>query len=308
MNSSYISEDLRERADDLVWRIRCKGKDDWLYIYLLMEFQRRIDSWMALRILAYTSLLYQDLIRSGTIKGKKPKLPTIFPIVIYNGQGKWTAEREVNNLIEQVPLALKRYQPSQYYFLLEIARVAEKDLQDEHNTVTSLIQLERQKALPELREVIAQLITQLQGTENDSIRKAFTTWLNNVGLKKVFFKEKLPEITELQEINTMLADRIDSWIEGWMQEGMQKGRQEGRQEGLYEGIQKGIQKGKREGLNEGIQKGEKAFLLKQLSKRFGVLPDWAIVRVENATIEQIETWGVRIFEAENLEEMFSNQH
>ncbi|KXK50653.1 Rpn family recombination-promoting nuclease/putative transposase, partial [Nitrosomonas europaea] len=33
--SSYVSDDLRERHDDIIWRIRW-GKD-WLYVYLLLD-------------------------------------------------------------------------------------------------------------------------------------------------------------------------------------------------------------------------------------------------------------------------------
>ncbi|QWF72539.1 Rpn family recombination-promoting nuclease/putative transposase [Methylomonas paludis] len=35
-----------------------------MYVYLLLEFQSSIDHFMAVRILGYLALLYQDLIRS----------------------------------------------------------------------------------------------------------------------------------------------------------------------------------------------------------------------------------------------------
>ncbi|WP_141699183.1 Rpn family recombination-promoting nuclease/putative transposase, partial [Candidatus Thiosymbion oneisti] len=60
-SSSYVSDDLRDRADDLIWRVR--WGHDWLYVYLLLEFQSTIDRWMAVRIQTYLGLLYQDLIR-----------------------------------------------------------------------------------------------------------------------------------------------------------------------------------------------------------------------------------------------------
>jgi hypothetical protein len=37
MSDNYISDDLRSRRDDLVWRVR--WGPDWLYLYLLLEFQ-----------------------------------------------------------------------------------------------------------------------------------------------------------------------------------------------------------------------------------------------------------------------------
>ena len=46
VNGSYVSEDLKDRSDDVVWRIKPKEGDQWLYLYLLIEFQSRIDRWM----------------------------------------------------------------------------------------------------------------------------------------------------------------------------------------------------------------------------------------------------------------------
>jgi hypothetical protein len=58
--ASYVSDDLRERADDVLWRV--KTDEDWLYLYFLIEFQSSGDPWMAVRMLTYVGLLYQDLI------------------------------------------------------------------------------------------------------------------------------------------------------------------------------------------------------------------------------------------------------
>ncbi|MEW6169645.1 MAG: Rpn family recombination-promoting nuclease/putative transposase [Pseudomonadota bacterium] len=45
----------------MVWRVRLTDGSP-LYIYLLLEFQSRSDPWMAVRLLAYVSLLYHGLI------------------------------------------------------------------------------------------------------------------------------------------------------------------------------------------------------------------------------------------------------
>ncbi|MCP4679032.1 MAG: Rpn family recombination-promoting nuclease/putative transposase, partial [Deltaproteobacteria bacterium] len=62
VNGSYVADDLRDREDDVVWRVRFGGK--WLYVYLLLEFQSTVDRFMALRIMTYVGLLYQDLVRA----------------------------------------------------------------------------------------------------------------------------------------------------------------------------------------------------------------------------------------------------
>ncbi|NCD25932.1 MAG: transposase, partial [Deltaproteobacteria bacterium] len=98
-NGSYVSDDLRERHDDIVWRVRFRG--DWIYVYLLIEFQSAVDPWMALRIMTYAGLLYQDLIRSGLI-ANGDALPPLFPLVLYNGPDTWTARLDMAELIAPI--------------------------------------------------------------------------------------------------------------------------------------------------------------------------------------------------------------
>ena len=85
VSGSYITDDLRHRADDVVWRV--KAGEEWLYLYILIEFQSKVDPWMAVRMMSYVGLLYQDLIRKKQVLPHR-KLPPILPIVLYNGDGR----------------------------------------------------------------------------------------------------------------------------------------------------------------------------------------------------------------------------
>jgi hypothetical protein len=40
VNASYVSEDLRQREDDVVWRVRLRPR--WVCLYLLLEFMNPI--------------------------------------------------------------------------------------------------------------------------------------------------------------------------------------------------------------------------------------------------------------------------
>ncbi|HNC84037.1 MAG TPA: Rpn family recombination-promoting nuclease/putative transposase [Nitrospira sp.] len=72
--------DLREREDDIIWRVSWGHR--WLYLYLLIEFQSTVDRHMAVRLITYVGLLYQDLRRTGRI-GSTDRLPPVLPIVLY---------------------------------------------------------------------------------------------------------------------------------------------------------------------------------------------------------------------------------
>jgi hypothetical protein len=49
-----------------------------------------LDPFMAVRMLVYVGLLYQDLIRRQEVKPGH-KLPPVLPIVLYNGGNTWAA-------------------------------------------------------------------------------------------------------------------------------------------------------------------------------------------------------------------------
>ena len=51
VGSSYVSDDLRDRHDDIVWKV--KWGREWLYVYLLVEFQSTVDVYMPLRVMVY---------------------------------------------------------------------------------------------------------------------------------------------------------------------------------------------------------------------------------------------------------------
>lgn len=55
VSGSYVTDDLQDREDDIIWRLR--WGDGWLYVYLLLEFQSTVDSYMAVRISSLFPLL-----------------------------------------------------------------------------------------------------------------------------------------------------------------------------------------------------------------------------------------------------------
>lgn len=85
LNKSYISENYKNTEGDLIVKTQLKDKD--FYIYVLIEFQSSVDKFMALRILNYITNFYMDLIDSNS---KLKSLPLIFPLMIYNGDKKWS--------------------------------------------------------------------------------------------------------------------------------------------------------------------------------------------------------------------------
>ncbi len=70
------------------------------------------------------------------------------------------------------------------------------------------------------------------------------------------------------------------------------------------GMEKGIEKGMEKGMEKGIGQGQIKLLTALLRQRFGEVPEWAAVRLQAAAPAQLETWALRVLEAESLEEVF----
>ncbi len=61
------------------------------------------------------------------------------------------------------------------------------------------------------------------------------------------------------------------------------------------------------GEQRGEQKGEAKMLTHQLQRRFGNIPDWANERIAKAESSSLEEWGLRIFDAESLDDVFADK-
>ncbi|MFO7641896.1 MAG: DUF4351 domain-containing protein [Candidatus Competibacteraceae bacterium] len=61
--------------------------------------------------------------------------------------------------------------------------------------------------------------------------------------------------------------------------------------------------GEKKGRLEGRQEEALAILSKQLRRRFGELPAWAVARLGQANAAQLEVWAERIFDAADLADL-----
>ncbi len=167
---------------------------------------------MALRILVYIGLLYQDLVKSKQLL-ENGRLPPVFPVVIYNGASRWQAPLEVADLIEAAPGGLANYRPRLRYLLLDEGSYAGKTLEPMENLVAALFRMENTQAPQELQRVVQLLIRWLYAPEQASLRRAFTVWIKRVLLPARMPGVNLPEMAELNEVNSILAERVKEWTD-----------------------------------------------------------------------------------------------
>jgi hypothetical protein len=274
INASYVSDTLKQRHDDIVWRVRVKNR--WLWVYLVLEFQSEPDPWMALRMHVYVGLLAQDLVKRGDLVDGM--LPPILPLVLYNGLPAWNAAKNIDDLFTPSPRGLELYRPKMIYHLIDEARLKMHPTKSVRTAVEALFRLEHGRTPEELRHLINGLGAMLQDPALSALRRSFTIWIKSLLRRKipVARAEDINSIKDLMEADTMLAERIEGWFEEKWQQGML----------------------------QGVQQGEGVLLRRLLTRRFDSLPAAIESKLTQASIEQLEIWGDRILDAKSLDDVF----
>ena len=233
--ASFVGRDLQQRHGDLIWRVRFRD-EGWLYLVLLLEFQATVEPAMAVRILEYTALLYRRLVAQDVLR-EHGALPPVLPVVLYNGQRRWTAPVEMTKLLAAGSDVLTPYQPSQRYYVLDVSRVPAADL-PAGNLVSALIGLEKTRDAAGLREALKALFDLLRKQKDDTLTQAFVTWLRQ-GLRHA---GRLPAdgegpLAQLRETQTMLEETVREWTREWLEQGRAQGIEQGRAQGIEQARQ-----------------------------------------------------------------------
>jgi hypothetical protein len=286
VNTTFHADEGKRRAGDMVWRIPRRDGGD-AYVMLLLEFQSTPDGWMALRMLVYAGLLWQQLIREKRLP-PDGKLPPILPVVLYNGDPRWKAPRALQDLIELPDDSpLWQWQPDMRYHLIDEGAFTLGDLERREGLPALLFRLENSPNLAQLVGLADEVMAWFASHPAFTAARKVLVQLLGAAMAPYAPGIRVPD--ELLEVRNMLATRMEKWIE--------ESKQQGRLEGEQLGEQRGEQRGR--------QSGKAALLLRLLERRFGVLPDWARDRVLAADTDMMEEWGLRVLDAASLDEVFA---
>jgi len=129
--------------------------------------------------------------------------------------------------------------------------------------------------------VLTALVEWLREPGLAELRRSFTTWLVAVLLPGRVPGLVVPEVADLQEVRSMLAESVMDWTRQWKQEGLEEGRQEGRQEALA---------------------SVREVLCREVERRFGPLREEVRLRVEAMdSIEALSELLARVGVASSLD-------
>lgn len=238
VNTSFVSRSLARRHSDIIWKLFVA--DSPVYFYLLIEFQSGVDDSMPLRFLRYLTEFYESLV---TQLGRTDSLPAVFPLLLYNGDERWTVPRSVELMIR--PTIPGRFIPHLSYYPVLINQIPESRLRRIHNAVSAVFYVEN--AAPEDAAETIDVLIDILREEAPELRERFTEWFASYLVGQGLDVGSDQPIRDLQEVKTMFATKFQEYSRRLKNEGIEEGLEKGREEGLSEGLEQGLDQGRTEG-------------------------------------------------------------
>ena len=215
-SEGQVTDDARERHPDRVWEVDMHDRSG--SVLVTFEFQSTVDRTMAVRVLVYTAMLYQDRLRSSPAR-----LPPVLPIVVYYGPGAWTAQATVAGLCAAPGASRAPYQPAQRHFVFDVGRYT-GPLPDERNWMAELVRLARtpdpEVVAAELRDISARW----PESKYDGLLDAILTWLGQVHFPIHSIELEIPKLANVREAVAMLRKVGVDWSAKLRAEGRTEGQ------------------------------------------------------------------------------------
>ncbi|MDQ5919987.1 MAG: hypothetical protein QG673_43 [Pseudomonadota bacterium] len=228
-SGSYIDNDLRKRASDILYKMDLLDKSNCVYVYVLIEHQSRAEELMPLRVLRYVLAILQNHVDKYKVKGD---LPIVVPLILYNGEkSPYPYATNISKLFEDKEL-IKEF-PVGSFRLVDLTVMPDEAIY-RHGKIALLEMLQKHINVRDFRKSRAQIVHTVLVAYKDNISKELfdsaISYLTNAreGFElEPLFKEIIDNISEYEGTIMSYAEELE---QKGIQKGMQKGRQEAEQE------------------------------------------------------------------------------
>ena len=267
---NFVDDDLQEHFSDLLYKVQLHD-GRFAYIYFLFEHKSYPDPFTAFQLLHYLLRIWTQELRED--KNRKT-LTAVFPLVIYHGRSTWQISRHFKALFN-APAALMPYLPDFQYNLHDLSTFAEGEIRGQVALQAYLLLLKYilNEQLSEQLPLIFILLREAATAEDD------LTFIYTV---MRYVSQSAPHVTEAQLKETIIATFAE------------KG------EALMSTI---AEKWIEQGLEQGLEQGQKAMvrsIIRVLQRRFQHVPANVPSRLEDLTLDELETLLDAVMESESV--------
>lgn len=279
---SFVDESLRERHTDLLYSVRLRERD--AFLYLLFEHQSTVDALMPYRVLGYVVRIWEGWLRD---QPEARRLPAVLPVVLHHSESGWTGSTRLLELIDLSPEVLERtrpYLPDVGFLLDDLSKQTDEALYARAMTTLSRLVLWSLRTARGGRLAAGTFATWGRAFrelgEAPSGREALETILR-------YLVEVLGE-DRTDVIDAILAEDVGEHV----------------REAYVTLHHRFIEEGRKEGLKEGLKEGERAVLLKLIKLKFGPPAAATVERIQAADSLQLGRWAERILSATSIDDLW----
>ncbi|SHM20297.1 Rpn family recombination-promoting nuclease/putative transposase [Vreelandella subglaciescola] len=228
---------FEEKFEDVVWSVEAtwQGTTQRVYLYILLEFQSTVDQRMPLRMMHYVACFYDHLLKTR-VTTPHQGLPPVFPIVLYNGTQRWSAEQDIYGMVQpEPPPFLRAYQPHLRYYLVDEGRYTDDDLARRHTPLSGVFSIENAtEGYKALQQAVDRVVAIIEADPDKAhVDAIITRWLKR-HLQRLGAGIDLSRLNSVMEDKAMLAENLENWVQKERREGHLEGRMEGHMEGVEE--------------------------------------------------------------------------
>lgn len=233
-SGTFVEEDLRQYASDILWSMKTTTGDDG-YIHLLLEHQSTADKNMAFRQMRYAIAAMQRHLEAG-----HKTLPLVIPVLFYHGkQSPYPCSTQWLDGFSNPELAKKVY--SNAFPLVDVTVIDDNEIMN-HRRMAALTLLMKHIRQRDMMELL------------DSLPRVMVEWISPEQVRILIHYMVNAGEAPAPEFMRALAERLPQHEDELMtiaQQLEQKGIEKGIEKGIQLGEQRGIEKGRHEGKLEG---------------------------------------------------------
>lgn len=233
-SGTFVEEDLRQYASDILWSMKTTTGDDG-YIHLLLEHQSTADKNMAFRQMRYAIAAMQRHLEAG-----HKTLPLVIPVLFYHGkQSPYPCSTQWLDGFSNPELAKKVY--ANAFPLVDVTVIDDNEIMN-HRRMAALTLLMKHIRQRDMMELL------------DSLPRVMVEWISPEQVRILIHYMVNAGEAPAPEFMRALAERLPQHEDELMtiaQQLEQKGIEKGIEKGIQLGEQRGIEKGRHEGKLEG---------------------------------------------------------
>jgi len=272
VEGSFVDDSLATHEADLLFEAQTNGEP--VLFYVLLEHKAEEDPFTAFQLLRYIVRILERFRREHP---DAQSLPMIVPLVIHHGRRPWRGATDLAALLqtERLPAEFAARQVALRFQVMDLAR-EDTDLHARGLKVHALLPLLHMQWLRRVADTVALL----------------RSW-------NALYRALLVTPGGLD-----IARRLVSYVAAVSDRPTTKLRHAFRQ--IHPVMEEHYMSTADQILNQGVQKGTARTVLQLLERRFGRLDAETSARVNDASLEELETIAARLLDAPTLAAVFGS--